>query len=50
MTTTRVSPGVVKVERHELSLGERTYLPQVIGGMIRTLKHLLKNLFLNEQN
>ena len=44
-TTTRVSPGVVKVERHDLSFSERTYLPQVVGGMVRTLKHLLKNLF-----
>ena len=43
-TTTRVSPGVVKVERHVLTLSERAYLPQVIGGMFRTLKHLLSNL------
>jgi NADH-quinone oxidoreductase subunit I len=32
---------VIPVERRPLSLVERTYLPQVIGGMMTTLKHLL---------
>jgi NADH-quinone oxidoreductase subunit I len=44
MPTTRISPGVIKVEREPMTLGERMYLPQVLGGMFRTLKHLLKNL------
>ncbi|MEO8380921.1 MAG: NADH-quinone oxidoreductase subunit I [Acidobacteriota bacterium] len=43
-TTTRVSPGVVKVERESMTLGERLYLPPVIGGLLRTLKHLVRNL------
>ena len=37
--------GVVKVERQELRGSNRLYLPAVIGGMLITLKHLLKNLF-----
>ncbi|MEA2465105.1 MAG: NADH-quinone oxidoreductase subunit, partial [Acidobacteriota bacterium] len=44
MPVTRLSPGVVKVERQVLTLSERVYLPQVFAGMFRTLKHLLKNL------
>jgi NADH-quinone oxidoreductase subunit I len=36
--------GVIKVERHKLTWWERLYLPQVIGGMMVTLRHLLKNL------
>ena len=45
MALTRVSPGVVKVEREAMTLAERIYLPQVIGGMLRTIKHLFRNLF-----
>ena len=44
MTITRVSPGVVKVERQAMSLSERAYLPQVVAGMFRTIKHLVKNI------
>src|SRR6185436_4521999 len=40
----RIAPGIVRVQRDPMSLTERTYLPQVLGGMIRTLKHLMKNL------
>ncbi len=32
---------VIQVQRTPLSLAERTYLPQVIGAMWTTLKHLL---------
>lgn len=45
MSITRISPGVVKVERPKLSAIKRSYLPQVIAGMAITLRHLLKNLF-----
>ena len=44
MSITRVSPGVVKVERERMTLAERAYLPAVFGGMLRTLKHLVRNL------
>ena len=33
---------VIKLERKPLSLAERTYLPQIVGGLKITLKHLLK--------
>jgi len=45
MAITRVSPGVVKVEREPMTFTERLYLPQVLSGMARTLKHLVRNLF-----
>ena len=45
MGTTRIAPGVVRVEREEMTASERMYLLQVASGMVRTLKHLLKNLF-----
>jgi NADH-quinone oxidoreductase subunit I len=44
-TITRVEPGVIKVERREMTVSERLYLPQVIAGMFVTIKHLFKNLF-----
>jgi NADH-quinone oxidoreductase subunit I len=33
---------VIQVQRKPLSLIERTYLPQVIGGMMTTLKYLVR--------
>src|SRR5512140_492840 len=45
MQITRVSPGVVKVERGNLTFSERIYLPAVISGMFVTLGHLVKNFF-----
>lgn len=45
MAITRVSAGVIRVEREAMTLSERLYLPQVIGGMLRTIKHLTRNLF-----
>ena len=45
MSITRVSPGVIRVERDQMSLSERAYLPQIVKGMFITLRHLLKNLF-----
>ena len=42
MALTRVSPGVVKVEREAMTISERLYLPQVIGvleGMLAGLGH-----------
>jgi hypothetical protein len=37
MAITRVSPGVVKVEREAMTLGEMRYSPTIVGGMLRTL-------------
>ena len=45
MPITRVSPGVVRVEREAMTMLERTYLPQVFGGLLRTIKQLTRNLF-----
>jgi NADH-quinone oxidoreductase subunit I len=45
METTRVAPGVVKVTNRELTFAEKTYLPQILSGMVITIRHLLKNLF-----
>ncbi|HVG25756.1 MAG TPA: NADH-quinone oxidoreductase subunit I, partial [Thermoanaerobaculia bacterium] len=45
MAITRVAPGIIKVSREPMTMLERTYLPQVFGGLARTLKHLLKNMF-----
>ena len=45
MSNTRVSEGVIRVERTKLTVSERAYLPEVVAGMFITLKHLLKNLF-----
>ncbi|HXG58965.1 MAG TPA: NADH-quinone oxidoreductase subunit I [Thermoanaerobaculia bacterium] len=45
MSVTRVSPGVVKVERPKLTLPHRTYLPQILSGMVVTIRHLIRNLF-----
>lgn len=36
--------GILKVEPKKLSWWEHLYLPQVIGGMLVTIRHLLKNL------
>jgi NADH-quinone oxidoreductase subunit I len=33
---------VIPVERKPLTLAERTYLPQIVGGLKTTLKHLLR--------
>jgi NADH-quinone oxidoreductase subunit I len=33
---------VIQVERKPLSFAERTYIPQIIGGLKTTFKHLLK--------
>ena len=33
---------VIQVQRKPLSLAERSYLPQIIGGMLTTLGHLLR--------
>ena len=33
---------VIPVERKPLTLAERTYLPQIIGGLKTTLRHLLR--------
>jgi NADH-quinone oxidoreductase subunit I len=32
---------VIQVQRKSLSLAERTYFPQIFGGLMTTLKHLL---------
>ena len=45
MAIERVSPGVVKVVPNKLSASERMYIPEVLKGMVLTLRHLLKNLF-----
>src|SRR3954453_6683155 len=45
MNVTRVSPGVVRVERTPLTVLDRLYLPQVIAGMMVTIGHLMRNLF-----
>ena len=45
MAIERVSPGVVKVVPNKLSAAERLYIPQVLAGMVLTLRHLVKNLF-----
>ena len=37
--------GIVKMERRALSPSGRLYLPAIFGGMIVTIRHLLKNLF-----
>jgi NADH-quinone oxidoreductase subunit I len=44
MPITRVQPGVVKVHAKKLTIAERLYLPQVILGMLVTLRHLLRNI------
>ncbi len=36
--------GVIKVERKQLTLMERMYIPEMIKGMFVTLGHLIKNL------
>jgi NADH-quinone oxidoreductase subunit I len=33
---------VIQVQRKSLTLAERVYLPQIFGGMMTTLKHLLR--------
>jgi NADH-quinone oxidoreductase subunit I len=33
---------VIQVERKPLSLAERTYIPQIVGGLRTTLKHLFR--------
>jgi NADH-quinone oxidoreductase subunit I len=33
---------VIQVERKPLTLAERTYLPQIVGGLRTTLKHLFR--------
>lgn len=33
---------VIPVERKPLTLAERTYIPQIVGGLKTTLKHLLR--------
>ncbi len=33
---------VIKVERKKLSIAERTYIPQILGGLFITLKNLFK--------
>jgi NADH-quinone oxidoreductase subunit I len=33
---------VIQVQRKPLSLVERTYIPQIVGGMLTTLKHLVR--------
>src|SRR5256886_10569935 len=45
MNVTRVRPGVVRVERTPLTVLDRLYLPAVVGGMIVTSGHLLRNPF-----
>ena len=45
MANTRIAPGVVRVEAVPLTAAQRTYLPQILGGMMITLRHLVKNLF-----
>lgn len=42
--TTRIAPGVIKVERRQLTFSERIYIPQVLAGMFVTIRHLVKNL------
>ena len=44
MQVTRIQPGVVKVSPPKMTIGDRLYLPQVIKGMLLTLRHLLHNL------
>jgi len=45
MQVTKVSPGVVKVTGAHMGVLERLYIPQVLAGMVVTMKHLVKNLF-----
>jgi NADH-quinone oxidoreductase subunit I len=45
MQVERVSNGVVKVTGARMGVLERMYLPQVLAGMVVTMKHLVTNLF-----
>ena len=33
---------VIQVKRKALTLAERTYLPQIVGGLMTTLKYFFK--------
>ena len=37
--------GVVKLVPPKMTLSERLYLPKIVGGMVVTIRHLVKNLF-----
>src|SRR5256885_16578076 len=45
MQITRISPGVVKVTGARMGVLERLIIPQVLMGMMVTIRHLVKNLF-----
>ena len=45
MQVTRISPGVVKVTGAHMGVLERLVIPQVLMGMLVTIRHLVKNLF-----
>ena len=45
MEVTRVSPGVVKVTAAPMGVLDRLVIPQVLMGMVVTIRHLVKNLF-----
>ena len=45
MQVTRNSPGVVKVTAARMSVLDRLVIPQVLMGMVVTIRHLVKNLF-----
>jgi NADH-quinone oxidoreductase subunit I len=45
MQITRISPGVVKVTGARMGVLERLVIPQVLMGMLVTIRHLVKNLF-----